>query len=607
MTETMRTTVLAILASALLAASRICAAADISTGFPQGDAYQGVPYAVVIQVEGARDVSPPEAPEIAGASVRVSERSRQTSMQIVNGRVTRSMTVVFVLEVTPDRPGPIEIPSVTVRADGGELRTEARTVAVLPNDAGGLLTAEVYGQPPEVMIGEPLDLVLRIGIKAYRDPAFGELNELQMWQLVDVKNSEWGVFEPELAELLQRGSAPRTQRELRDGEQWFTYEIARRTWPPKAGLPDIGSVMVRMTYPLELREVQGFAFSRELRMTRARPVAAAAEPAGIQVLPLPEDGRPASFSGAVGTYSIETTAKPTSVGVGDPITLTLVITDRSGTANMESLQPPALAADAALARDFKVPNEAISGVVGGRSKRFTLTLRPLRAGIESIPPIEFSSYDPKARAYATVRSQPIPVTVVPGSQLDLSKIVSAGGPPGAAEPADSLTSAEGGLVANKPVSPALLDDDRPALGGLAIAALALPPVAGFAALAWRAHRSRHERDGSLARRSRARREAERRLARAADAAAVAGALSGFVEDSIGRAPGTLTRGDLDAALAAAGVEDELRSCVRDLLGRCDRARYAGAGAGGSPALADEARSLVARLDGAGLRAKGGGK
>lgn len=140
-----------------------------------------------------------------------------------------------------------------------------------------------------------------------------------------------------------------------------------------------------MTYPMELREVQGFMLDREIRMTQSRPVSVMAEATGIQVLPLPEQGRPASFSGAVGTFTVSATAKPVNVAVGDPITVTLAITDQSGASNLESLQPPALAADAALAKEFRVPNEAISGVVTGRTKRFTVTLRPLRAGIPAIP------------------------------------------------------------------------------------------------------------------------------------------------------------------------------------------------------------------------------
>jgi hypothetical protein len=598
-----RTAIALLVAFACCLAGRGALAGDARARFPQGDAYVGVPFVVTVDVVDAQEVSPPVAPEIPGASVRVAERGRQQSMQLINGRISRSTTVTYAVEIVPERPGELAIPAMEVRVDGVAMRTEARTVNVRPSDAADLLAAEVFGQPPEVSIGEPLDLVLRVAVKPYRDPRYGALNELQMWQFVDLKGSEWGIFAPEIAELVQRGSAPRVQREARGDEEWYVYEVTRRTWPPKSGMPDIGEVRVRMTYPMELREVPGFMLDRELRVTQSRPVSVAAQPTGIEVLPLPEEGRPASFAGAVGTFSMAATAKPTEVAAGDPITVTLAITDEAGTANMESLQPPPLAGDAELARDFRVPNEAISGVVSGRTKRFTLTLRPLRAGIASIPALEFSSFDPKARRYGAVRSAPIPITVVPGSSLDLARIVSAGGAAAPAPEGAGLRSAEGGLVANLPVSEAMLADDRPRLGASGLAMLAVPPALAAAAVAWRMRRDRHARDGSIARRASARRRAEQRLAAAADAAAVAGAVTGFVEDATGRAPGTLTRGDLDAALAAAGTADGVRDRARELLARCDRARYAG-GAGADPAIADEARAVLEALDASGLRTKG---
>ena len=601
----MRTLAAILVAMLLVALPRAAQAGDARARFPQGDAYEGAPYLVTIEVVDAQQAAPPAVPEIPGATVRVLERGRQQSTQIVNGRVSSSTSVTYAVEIVPERAGTLEIPAIEMSVDGKPVRTEPRTVTVRRSDAADLLSAEIYGQPPEVTIGEPLELVLRIAIKPYVDPKFGMLNEVQMWQFVDLKGSQWGVFEPEVAALVQRGSAPKTQQESRNDERWYVYEVSRRTFPPKAGPPDIGTVRVRMTYPMELREVPGFMLDREIRMTQSRPVSVAAQATGIQVLPLPEEGRPATFTGAVGTFLVNATAKPVSVAVGDPITVTLAITDQSGASNLESLQPPGLAADAGLAKDFRVPNEAISGVVTGRTKRFTVTLRPLRAGIAAIPPIEFASFDPKSRRYVTARTLPIPITVVPGSQMDLSKIVSAGGAAAAPE-RPGLTDSEGGLVANLPVSGAMLADDRARLGPLGGAAIALPPAFALAALGWRLHRGRHERDGSLARRGAARRNAERRLADATDAAAVAGAVTGYAEDATGRAPGTLTRGDLDAALAAAGVADDLRGRARDLLQRCDRARYAGDAAGPVPALADEARTLVASLDAAGLRVRKGG-
>jgi hypothetical protein len=298
------------------------------------------------------------------------------------------------------------------------------------------------------------------------------------------------------------------------------------------------------------------------------------------------------------------------VAVGDPLTLTLTITDLKGGSSLETLQPPALANDAALAKEFRVPNEPLSGTVTGNVKRFTVTVRPLRAGTAAIPPLEFSYFDPKSKTYAIARSQPVPITVTPGNQMDLTKIVSAqGSTPGAdlSQPGTKLTEVAGGLVANRPVTTTMVrDDERIRLDALTVAGLAVPPFFAAAAFGWRLHRARHQRDGGLVRRSRARRNAEARLQEAVDAAGMAGAVTGFVEDMTGRAQGTLTRGDMAHVLANAGVDAVLRERVSELLSRCDRARYAGAGSAGPTEIAVEASAIINALDSARLHAGNGG-
>ena len=52
------------------------------------------------------------------------------------------------------------------------------------------------------------------------------------------------------------------------------------------------------------------------RQVREVPVTIDAVP--IEVLPLPDEGKPADFTGAVGQWNLEVTAKPTEVAVGDP-------------------------------------------------------------------------------------------------------------------------------------------------------------------------------------------------------------------------------------------------------------------------------------------------
>ena len=78
---------------------------------------------------------------------------------IRNGRVTRSSTVTFAVEITPRKAGPLDIPPITVTVDGREVKSRPMRVDVRASDAVDLLSAEIFAKRPEVWVGEPLELV----------------------------------------------------------------------------------------------------------------------------------------------------------------------------------------------------------------------------------------------------------------------------------------------------------------------------------------------------------------------------------------------------------------------------------------------------------------
>jgi len=114
----MRTIAAIFLASLLLAMPRAAEAGDARVRFPQGDAYEGAPWLVVIEVVDAQQASPPVAPEIPGAAVRLLERGRQQSTQIINGRVSSSMSVTYAIEIVPEKAGTLQVPALEVTVDG---------------------------------------------------------------------------------------------------------------------------------------------------------------------------------------------------------------------------------------------------------------------------------------------------------------------------------------------------------------------------------------------------------------------------------------------------------------------------------------------------------
>jgi hypothetical protein len=137
----------------------------------------------------------------------------------------------------------------------------------------------------------------------------------------------------------------------------------------------------------------------------------AAAPA-IEVLPLPTAGRPSDFSGAVGSFEIQSAATPDKVAVGDPLTLTLSI---HGEGNFDRVNSTGLPTDS----DWKTyrpqasfsPQDSV-GLMG--SKKFEQSVVPLTAGTEQLPAVEFSYFDPRLRQYVVRRTQPIVVSVEPG-------------------------------------------------------------------------------------------------------------------------------------------------------------------------------------------------
>ena len=125
---------------------------------------------------------------------------------------------------------------------------------------------------------------------------------------------------------------------------------------------------------------------------------------------LPNEGRPADFSGYVGEYRISASASPTEVDVGDPITLVVTL---EGSDYMENLTLPPLGSLKEFSDNFKIPSERATGVVKDGRKIFTQTIRAKNHIVKQIPPIRFVSFDTAKKRYLTVESEPIPITVNP--------------------------------------------------------------------------------------------------------------------------------------------------------------------------------------------------
>ena len=123
----------------------------------------------------------------------------------------------------------------------------------------------------------------------------------------------------------------------------------------------------------------------------------------IDVRPLPEQGRPVIFSGAVGDFDLSAKMTPNQVRVGDPVTLKIEI---SGEGNFSVVKGVYLdTPEEVKLYDPTIDEEEtlIKGRYGGR-RTYEYILIPQRVGILEVPPVEFSFFNPDLEQYITLKS-----------------------------------------------------------------------------------------------------------------------------------------------------------------------------------------------------------
>ncbi len=420
----------------------VAGAADVNVRLSSEQSYVGVPMTLRLDIVDARDLVIPKAPHIDGVDVKsMGAPSRSSQLTIINGRQSESQSISLQYQLTPTREGTFEVPSMQVKIDGNYVTTRPLSFVATKSETGNLLFVEVSGKQDRVYVGEPLELTLKIWIKPYRSDEYEiELSEANMWQLIS-ENTSWGSFSDRMRELASQRQRPGGDHVLRrdaDGNRsnYYLYEISTKIYPTRAGRIDANDVRIVVDYPTKLGNRRsslfpsffddeffgGSPFGSSLSITATRPIVATAEVDTTEVISVPMDGRPGDYRGTVGNYEIYTQIDTVDVKAGDPIQLDIGIT---GSGPMELVQAPPLAEIESLTRDFKVSDQPLAGFARGNTKLFTTTIRPLRAGINEIPPIPLSFFDPEAENFKTVMSEPISITVGKADSLSLDSIVAA--------------------------------------------------------------------------------------------------------------------------------------------------------------------------------------
>ncbi len=496
-------------------------------------------------------ISPVEGLTMGRLSERPSESSRFESDS--RGRMVSSFTHTYVVPITPSGVGDYVIPPLEMEIGGRKVTAPLKpmTLRVLKDIEGSRVIAlDFKPLPKRVYEGEPYTVDMTLGWASSLNVG-GVMLQVPWWGRQD------GVIqlEPQLrgderefpidrggqAELLVQDLGRRD----RDGDKFQLYRLQRRFVATRPG---------KVTFSRTVMEVT--RGSGRARRTFYQVV----PDFEIEVVPVPEAGRPLDWTGAIGDIRVDRDVPRRDIDAGDTISFEL---SYSGAGNLEFFDPPNLE---------RVPGFERFRVLGVTDEKepflrvITYELVPMGADVSEVPSVPLSVFNVETETYGTVATEPVKIRVTASeSGDDPFEGMEDPGP----EEVEVLAPLD---IVSRPVSGAASG------AGTGLFSRGPGPWAGLlclmgAGVGWvvlrRAVRRHGDPDSAAARRKRGALGALRReLSKASSESSRAAALEGFLAARTGQAPEAwIGRSSLAGTRANAAALDGELAKLRDGLDR----------------------------------------
>ena len=321
----------------------------------------------------------------------------QSSMSsMVNGVKSKEVGISFIL--LPKQKGVLTIGSASVVVNKKKLFTKPIQITVLEEDpraqgknAPAFLKAETNIQ--QAYPGQQIFLDYKIYIR----PQY-----FKQGHQIESKPDYSGFYAEQL-------NYYRSYQEVVNGVDYVSMTLVRLAlFPQRTGKLEIPP----LTILLDVGERRSNPFG--LGLAPVERLRLSANPLIVEVLPFPE-GKPQTFSGAVGKYAFTSEVNRTELTTDDALSIKLFIT---GNGDIKQVGiPPLVGVDNFEVFDPNVLSEVLkdsgNGYLTGE-KGIEYLLTPKMEGVYDIP-MEFSYWDPDSNAYVISRQAPLHINVKKGS------------------------------------------------------------------------------------------------------------------------------------------------------------------------------------------------
>ena len=380
-------------------------------------------FELILEISGsdAGDVDQPPVPDVNGFA-RFIGSSQASNFQFINGRMSTSKT--YTLHFMATKEGKHQIPRISFQHDGKSYSTGPLALEIVARRSTRP-PARTPSQQPKSPDDSEQDLSELLYLNATVDKKRVYLNEpvvvtYRIYTALSVTN--YGISQiPNTvgfwSEEFDTGKRPSVYTETVNGRAYKVAVIKKMAlFPQSPGKKELGPMVVdcEVQLPASRKRSDPFdSFFSDSFFRRTVTRTISSNLATIEVLPLPEENKPADFSGLVGNFSISATVDRNTTKTNEAITLKTKI---SGTGNVKIIPQPAFDIPAdfesyepKVVEDIRRNNNLISG-----SKTFEYVLIPRFAGQHRIKPIALSFFDPMSKRYNRISTDAIDITVEKG-------------------------------------------------------------------------------------------------------------------------------------------------------------------------------------------------
>ncbi len=367
-------------------------------------------------IKGVRNFKPPAFSNF----LVLSGPNQSTSIQIINGVQSASLSYNYIIQAK--RIGTFSIGTASIEYNGEAFKTKSIKITIVKG------SSKPKRQKQDADISDE-EIAKNLFIRAVVDKRKAYLGEqvtvtYKLYTRLNIAAqmsiSKLPQYQGFWAEELETSSNITFATEVIDGKQYRVGILKKAAlFPTQTGKLEI--TPFELTVPIQLRRNRNrnnffddffndpFGFNQTVEYN------ATSNKVTINVLSLPTEGKPDSFHGAVGEFSLNVDIDKTTAKTNEAVTLKVIL---SGKGNLELLEMPELNLPSGFEKyEPKTSENIIKRNIISGSKTAEYLMIPRIVGIREIPPVEFSYFNPTKKNYVTLRSKSFKLNITQGEQL----------------------------------------------------------------------------------------------------------------------------------------------------------------------------------------------